>query len=118
MFRMNFRGLCPKSWEKRNVLLKNTKGTAVINTMFEKYEPLTPALPKIRNGVLIASEPGVALTFGLENAQGRGITFVDPGTAVYEGMIIGLNTRVDNIEINVAKGKHLTNMRAANSDIA
>ena len=102
----------------RNILLTNTKGTAVINTMFDKYEPLTPLLPKIRNGVLIASEPGVALTFGLENAQGRGITFVDPGTAVYEGMIIGLNTRVDDIEINVAKGKHLTNMRAANSDIA
>lgn len=102
----------------RNVLLTNTKGTAVINTMFDKYEPLTPPLPKIRNGVLIASEPGVALTFGLENAQGRGITFIDPGTPVYEGMIIGLNSRSDDIEINVAKGKHLTNMRSSTSDIA
>ncbi|MBI4096756.1 MAG: translational GTPase TypA [Candidatus Levybacteria bacterium] len=102
----------------RNILLTNTKGTAVINTMFDKYERLTPALPKIRNGVLIASEPGVALTFGLENAQGRGITFVDPGTPVYAGMIIGLNSRGDDIEINVAKGKHLTNMRSANADIA
>ncbi len=102
----------------RNILLTNTKGTAVINTMFDKYEPLTPPLAKIRNGVLIASEPGVALTFGLENAQGRGITFIDPGTAVYEGMIIGLNSRGDDIEINVAKGKHLTNMRSATSDIA
>ena len=102
----------------RNVLLTNTKGTAVINTMFDKYEPLTPTLPKIRNGVLIASEPGVALTFGLENAQGRGLTFIDPGTPVYEGMIIGLNSRGEDIEINVAKGKHLTNMRSANADIA
>lgn len=102
----------------RNVLLTNTKGTAVINTMFDKYEPLTPPLAKIRNGVLIASEPGKALTFGLQNAQGRGITFVDPGTDVYEGMIIGLNTRGDDIEINVAKGKHLTNMRSATGDIA
>ncbi|MBI4089195.1 MAG: translational GTPase TypA [Candidatus Levybacteria bacterium] len=102
----------------RNVLLTNTKGTAVINTMFDKYEPLTPPLPKIRNGVLIASEPGVALTFGLQNAQGRGITFIDPGTPVYEGMIIGLNSRGEDIEINVAKGKHLTNMRASTSDIA
>jgi GTP-binding protein len=101
----------------RNILLTNTKGTAVINTMFDKYEPITPSLPKIRNGVLIASEPGVALTFGLENAQGRGITFIEPGTPVYEGMIIGLNTRGDDIEINVAKGKHLTNMRASSSDI-
>lgn len=100
----------------RNVLLTNTKGTAVINTMFDKFEPLTPTLPKIRNGVLIASEPGVALTFGLENAQGRGITFVEPGTPVYEGMIIGQNSRGDDIEINVAKGKHLTNMRASSSD--
>ncbi len=102
----------------RNILLTNTKGTAVINTMFDKYEPLTPALPKIRNGVLIASEPGAALTFGLQNAQGRGITFVDPGTPIYAGMIIGQNSRIDDIEINVAKGKHLTNMRSANADIA
>jgi GTP-binding protein len=101
----------------RNVLLTNTKGLAIINTMFDKYLPITPTLPKIRNGVLIASEPGVAAGFGLENAQKRGITFIDPATPVYEGMIIGLNTRGDDIEMNVAKGKHLTNIRAAGSDI-
>lgn len=101
----------------RNVLLTNTKGTAVINTMFDKYAPLTPPLPKIRNGVLIASESGVAVGFGLENAQKRGITFIEPATPVYEGMIVGLNTRGDDIEMNVAKGKHLTNIRAAGSDI-
>ena len=102
----------------RNVLLTNTKGTAVINTLFDKYEPLTPALTKIRNGVLIASEAGPALTFGLQNAQGRGITFIDPGIPVYAGMIIGLNTRGDDIEINVAKGKKMSNMRSSTSDIA
>ena len=102
----------------RNVLLTNTKGTAVINTLFDKYEPLTPALAKIRNGVLIASEAGPALTFGLQNAQGRGITFIDPGIPVYAGMIIGLNTRGDDIEINVAKGKKMSNMRSSTSDIA
>ncbi|MDZ4228095.1 MAG: translational GTPase TypA [Candidatus Levybacteria bacterium] len=102
----------------RNILLTNTKGTAVINTMFDKYEPLTPLLPKIRNGVLIASEGGTALTFGLQNAQGRGTTFIDAGTTVYEGMIVGLNSRGDDIEINVTKGKHLTNMRASSSDIS
>ena len=101
----------------RNILLTNTKGTAIINTMFDKFEPLTPALPKIRNGVLIASESGVAAGFGLENAQKRGTTFIDPATPVYEGMIIGLNTRGDDIEMNVSKGKHLTNIRAAGSDI-
>ena len=102
----------------RNVLLTSTRGTAVINTMFDKYEPITPALPKIRNGVLIASEPGEALTFGLQNAQGRGITFIDPGTEVYAGMIIGLNSKEDDIEINVAKGKKMSNMRSSTSDIA
>lgn len=102
----------------RNALLTNTKGTAVINALFDKYEPLTPPLPKIRNGVLVASEGGVALAFGLQNAQGRGITFIDPGTPVYEGMIVGLNSRSDDIEINVAKGKRLTNMRSSTSDIA
>jgi GTP-binding protein len=101
----------------RNVLLTNTKGMAIINTMFDKYAPLTPPLPKIRNGVLIASEQGVAAGFGLENAQKRGITFIAPATPVYEGMIIGLNTRGDDIEMNVTKGKHLTNIRAAGSDI-
>lgn len=101
----------------KSALMTDTRGTAEVNTMFDKYGPLTPPLPRIRNGVLIASEPGKALTFGLENAQGRGITFIDPGTQVYEGMIIGLNSRPDDIEINVAKGKHLTNMRAAAADI-
>ncbi len=102
----------------RGRLLTNTRGTAIINTLFDKYEPITPALPKIRNGVLIASETGVALTYGLENAQGRGITFIDPGTKVYEGMIIGLNSKSDDIEINVAKGKKLTNVRSETKDIA
>jgi len=101
----------------RNILLTNSKGTAIINTMFDKFEPLTPALPKIRNGVIIASEAGVAAGFGLENAQKRGTTFIEPATPVYEGMIIGLNTRGDDMEMNITKGKHLTNIRAAGSDI-
>ncbi len=100
----------------RSKLMTTTKGMAVINTLFDKYAPITPSLPKMRNGVLIASEGGNALAFGLQNAQGRGITFIEPGTKVYEGMIIGLNSRADDIEINVAKGKKLTNMRASTSD--
>jgi GTP-binding protein len=102
----------------RNILLTKTKGTAVINTLFDKYAPLTPSLSKIRNGVLIASESGNALTFGLQNAQERGITFIEPGTIVYEGMIIGLNSRIDDIEINVTKGKKMTNMRSSTGDIS
>ncbi|HEX8966211.1 MAG TPA: translational GTPase TypA [Patescibacteria group bacterium] len=102
----------------RSVLLTNTKGTAVINTMFNGYEPLKPSLEKIRNGVLIASESGTALTYGLQNAQERGTTFIDPATEVYEGMIIGMHPRKEDIEINVIKGKKLTNMRASTGDIA
>ncbi len=102
----------------RTALLTNTKGTAVINVMFDKYEPLTPKLDQSRNGVLIASEAGNALQYGLNNAQGRGITFVDAGTKVYEGMIIGENSRREDIEINVTKEKKQTNMRASTSDVS
>ncbi len=101
----------------RTALLTSTKGTAVINVMFDKYEPLTPAINQTRNGVLIASEGGSALTYGLNNAQQRGITFVDAGTKVYEGMIVGENSRREDIEINVTKEKKQTNMRASTSDV-
>ncbi len=101
----------------RNDLLTNTKGTAVVNTVFFDFEPLTPPIPKIRNGVLIASEGGNALKYGLNNAQGRGITFIEPGTPVYEGMIVGENAKQDDIEINVTKEKKQTNMRASTSDV-
>ncbi len=101
----------------RNDLLTKTKGTAIINVEFFDYEPLTPALPKLRNGVLIASESGVSLKYGLNNAQGRGITFIEPGTPVYEGMIIGENSKQDDIEINVTKEKKQTNMRASTADV-
>ncbi|MGH7245981.1 MAG: translational GTPase TypA [Candidatus Levyibacteriota bacterium] len=102
----------------RSILLTNSKGTAMINTLFDTYQKATPALEKIRNGVIIASEGGTALTYGLANAQERGITFVDPATKVYEGMIIGITTRKDDMEINVVKEKKQTNIRASNSDIA
>ncbi len=102
----------------RNIMLTATKGTVIISSVFMDFEPMKPAIDKIRNGVLIASESGPALAYGLENAQERGITFVEPGENVYEGMIIGFNSRRDDIEINVAKGKKLTNMRASNSDIS
>ena len=102
----------------RNILLTKTRGTAVINSTFDKYEPVTSQIYNIRNGVLIASENGTALAFGLNNAQGRGITFIDPGTKVYEGMIVGQNSRKEDIEINVAKEKKQTNVRSETADIA
>ncbi len=102
----------------RNDLLTNTKGTAIVNMLFLDYESISPTISQIRNGVLIASESGPALKYGLNNAQGRGITFIEPGTQVYEGMIIGENTRQDDIEINVTKEKKQTNMRASTSDVS
>ena len=102
----------------RSILLTNTKGTAILNTMFDTFQPIKPALEKIRNGVLISSENGVALTYGLNVVNERGTSFIEPGTQVYEGMIIGLNTRKDDIEINVTKEKKQTNIRASNADFA
>jgi len=102
----------------RNDLLTNTKGTAIVNMLFFDYEPMSPNIAQVRNGVLIASEGGSALKYGLNNAQGRGITFIEPGTQVYEGMVIGENTRSDDIEINVTKEKKQTNMRASTADVS
>ena len=89
-----------------------------MNTLFLGYEPWRKDLQSSRNGVLVASEQGKATTHGLGNAQGRGVTFIDPGTVVYEGMIVGLNTRSQDIAVNVCKEKKKTNMRASTADIA
>jgi len=102
----------------RNQLLTISRGTAVMNSMFLRYEPLGSPLPKLRNGVLIASETGKAVTYGLDVAQGRGATFIFPQTEVYAGMIIGQNNRDEDIEINVTKEKKQTNVRSSNSDFA
>jgi len=102
----------------RNQLLTLSRGTAIINTLFVRYEPKTGNIPKIRNGVLIAQQKGKSTIYGLNNAQKRGTTLIPPQTEVYEGMIVGLHSREDDIEINVCKEKQLTNMRAAAADIA
>ena len=96
----------------RSVLISATKGTSVVNTIFLKYEPFQGLIPQTRNGVLIATETGKASPYGLNIAQGRGNTFVGPGTDVYEGMIVGLNSRGQDIDINVCKTKHATNVRS------
>lgn len=102
----------------RNVLLTKTKGTAVLNNVFLEYAPETPALAKTRNGALLSAESGVAVANGLEVAQGRGMTFIGPQTEVYEGMIIGENSREEDLEINVCKEKKLSNVRASFNDFA
>lgn len=102
----------------RNILMTVSKGTAVINSLFLRYDQIGSQIPKLRNGVLIAYEAGKAVTYGLNIAEQRGITFIPPGTDVYAGMIVGLNNREDDLEINVTKTKNLTNVRAASADIA
>jgi GTP-binding protein len=89
-----------------------------MNSQFLDYEPLQGEIRSTRSGVLLASETGVALAYGLNNAQGRGITFVEPGTPVYQGMIVGLQSRDDDMVVNVCKEKKQTNIRSSTSDIA
>jgi GTP-binding protein len=100
----------------RNILMTNTKGTIVMNSLTIGYEPQGSALQQLRNGVLISFETGVTTPYALQNAEARGTTFVGPAEKVYAGEIIGLNTRQEDMEINVCKAKHLTNMRSSSSD--
>jgi GTP-binding protein len=100
----------------RNILLTNTKGTLVMNSLVKGYQPLGAALQQLRNGVLISFEQGVTTPYALQNAEARGTTYIGPAEKVYAGQIIGLNTRQEDMEINVCKAKHLTNMRSSSSD--
>ena len=98
--------------------LRTTRGDGVKNSFFLSYEPMEGDIKAQPGGVLVASERGTAVTYGLLNAQGRGETFIDPGSMVYEGMIVGAHRREGDIEINVCKEKKLTNMRSSTADVA
>ena len=98
--------------------LQTTRGDGVKSSFFTSYEPMEGEIKSHGGGVLVASEAGTAVTYGLLNAQGRGDTFIDPGTMVYEGMIVGSHRRDGDIEINVCKQKKLTNVRSSTADIA
>ncbi|MBN2402374.1 MAG: translational GTPase TypA [Spirochaetes bacterium] len=100
----------------RNELLTETRGTGIIHHNFFDYEPYKGTIPGRSRGVLVAMESGTALSYALDNLQERGNMFIDPGVAVYAGMIIGEHSRENDLEVNVCKGKKLTNMRAAGSD--
>jgi GTP-binding protein len=102
----------------RNAFSTATHGESIMNATFLGYEPYRGDIISTRNGVLVASEQGIAVTYGLNNAQGRGFTFIEPGTLVYDGMIVGLNSRLQDIAINVCKEKKRTNVRSSTSDIA
>jgi len=100
----------------RNILLTNTKGTIVMNSIVKSYAPIGAALSQLRNGVLISFETGTTMPYSLETAEARGTLFIGPAVQVYAGQIIGLNTRHEDMEINICKAKHLTNMRSSSSD--
>ncbi len=100
----------------RSLLTTLTKGTVIFSSQVTGFAPLGKPIPKIRSGALIASQSGDALSYGLQAAQERGITFISPGDRVYEGMIVGKNSKSEDIQVNVCKGKKLTNMRSTSSD--
>lgn len=102
----------------RSELLTATKGTGIINSILEKYEPYKGDFMGRTRGTLIAWEDGTTITYGLYNAQERGTLFVGAGIKVYEGMIVGESSRLEDITVNVCKKKHATNTRASGSDDA
>ena len=102
----------------KNEFLTETKGEGIMNTVFHEYAPYKGDIPTRTTGSLIAFETGEAVTYGLYNAQERGVMFIEPGTPVYEGMVVGYTPKSEDIAVNVCKKKHVTNMRAAGSDEA
>ncbi len=102
----------------RTEFLTDTKGEGTMNSVFDRYEPYKGEISSRTRGVLVAFEPGTSVTYGLYNAQERGELLIGAGVEVYEGMIVGINSRNEDIAINVCKEKHLTNTRASGSDDA
>ena len=99
-------------------LLTDTRGTAVMNRLFHDYQPHKGDLPGRRNGVLISTDIGEAVAFALWNLEDRGPMMIEPGWKVYQGMIVGEHTRENDLEVNVLKGKKLTNVRSVSKDEA
>ncbi len=102
----------------KNEFLTDTRGEGIMSTVFDGYAPFKGDISSRTTGSLVAFETGEAVTYGLYNAQERGVMFITPGTPVYEGMIVGVSPKSEDINVNVCKKKHVTNMRAAGSDEA
>jgi GTP-binding protein len=102
----------------QNEFLNLTRGTGLISHVFDDYAPMKPDIPGRRNGVLISQEDGDAVAYALWNLQERGRMFVSPGDRLYEGIVIGIHSRDNDLVVNPIKGKKLTNVRAAGKDEA
>jgi len=100
----------------RNDFMTDTHGEGIMSSIFDGYAPLKKSIPRRPYGALVAYETGEAVTYGLFNAQDRGVLFIDPQTPVYTGMVIGYSPKADDLVVNVCKKKHVTNMRASGSD--
>ena len=100
----------------RTKLLNATQGTAVIHHRFYRYKPVEGDVPRRPNGVLVSNVPGKVVAFALDGLQDRAEMFVSPGDEVYEGMIFGENSRLEDMNVNPTKEKKLTNMRASSTD--
>jgi GTP-binding protein len=102
----------------RSQFLTDTRGTGIMNHLFAGWEPWHGPIPARANGALVADRPGPATAFAISNLQERGEIFIEPQTQVYEGMIIGENSRPNDLDVNVTKEKKQTNMRASSADEA
>ena len=102
----------------RSLLISKTGGKGLFASRFIGYKKMEQEVERYRNGVIIALENGKSTSYALETAQQRGTVFIGPGESVYEGMIIGLNSRKEDMEINIIRFKKLTNMHTENSDVA
>lgn len=102
----------------RSEFMTDTRGNGVMNTLISGYEPWKGEIETRKHGVIVAWETGEAVTYGLYNAQERGVLFIDAGVQVYEGEIVGKTPKPEDVVVNVCKKKHVTNMRAAGSDDA
>ncbi|MGN6300673.1 MAG: translational GTPase TypA, partial [Angustibacter sp.] len=96
----------------RTEFLTETRGTGIAHQVFEKYEPWFGELRTRPSGSLVADRSGVATQYAMANLQERGTLFVDPGTEVYEGMVVGENSRADDMDVNITKEKKMTNVRS------
>lgn len=114
VYRMPTRGLIGL----RGALLTATRGTATVNSRFLAYAPVGGSVPQQRNGAVIATENGVAMSYAIANVQERARLFIGPGTPVYQGMVVGLNSRETDMPVNICKEKKQTNVRSSTADIA
>ncbi len=113
-FRLPSRGLIGI----RSELLADTRGTAVLNTLFDGYDDWQGAVPKRLTGALVADRRGSSTAYALHNLEDRGALFIGPGVEVYEGMVVGENARPADLDVNVTREKKLTNMRSSTAEIA